>query len=117
MLDNGYPDDECDAELDSQADYHLNLSLELDEFEDYLVVKREDLTATNKLVDLLSKLEATEGKLPPLQCGPFSGTEKDKFAFSKFLIQFENVIGHTRSLADSAKLSYLISYLKDMLSN
>ena len=96
-----------DAELDSQADY-LNLSLELDEFEDYLVVKREDLTATNKLVDLLSKLEATEGKLPPLQCG----TEKDKFAFSNFLIQFENVIGHKKSLADSAKLSYLINYLK-----
>ena len=112
MLDNGYLDDECDAELDSQADYHLNLSLELDEFEDYLVVKREDLTATNKLVDLLSKLEATEGKLPPLQCGTFSSTEKDKFAFSNFLIQFENVIGHKKSLADSAKLSYLISYLK-----
>ena len=28
------------------------------------------------------------------------------------MIQFENVIGHKKSLADSAKLSYLISYLK-----
>ena len=59
MLDNGYLDKECDAELNSQANYHLNLSLELDEFEDYLVVKREDLTATNKLVYLLSKLDGS----------------------------------------------------------
>ena len=60
----------------------------------------------------MSKFDTSEGKPPPLQCGTFSGTKKDKFAFSNFLIQFENVIGHRKNLSNSAKLSDLLSYLK-----
>ena len=112
MLENPYPASECETELDGQADYHLNLSLALDEFETYLIVKKDDLTTANKLVDIMSKFDTSEGKPPPLQCGTFSGTEKDKFAFSNFLIQFENVIGHKKNLSDSAKQSYLLSYLR-----
>ena len=53
-----------------------------------------------------------DGKPPPLTCGSFSCKEKDKFAFHNFLNQFNNVIGSKKHFSDSARMSYLIGYLK-----
>ena len=98
-----------DSELDAQAEYHLNISLDLDQFESYLISQPEP---PSKIIDILSKMDNSEGKPPPLQCGTFSGEEKDKFAFYNFLTQFKNVIGSRANLTNSAKLSYLIGYLQ-----
>ena len=76
--------EEFDQELDKQAEYHLEISLALDNFEDLMIVKKEELPSTDKLIHVLSKLDTSEGKPPPLQCGTFSGSEKVKFAFSQF---------------------------------
>ena len=98
-----------DTELDAQAEYHLNISLSLDQFEPFLISNPETPV---KFADILSKIDNSEGKPPPLQCGTFSGEEKDKFAFYNFLTQFKNVIGSRANLTNSAKLSYLIGYLQ-----
>ena len=103
------------VELDSQADYNIQIGLQLDEFEEYI---SESSSASGnisaeKVLDMMSKLNMSEGKPPPLECGTFSGKEKDKFAFNNFLNQFNNVIGSRKNLSDSAKQTYLYGYLRD----
>ena len=103
-------------ELDYQANYNINLDLNLDEYEDFLVESNDKegsiAVSTKVLTDLLS-----DGKPPPLTCGTFNGKEKDKFAFPNFIQQFENVIGSKKHLSDSAKFPYLLGYLRVMLSS
>ena len=48
-----------------------------------------------------------------LQCGTFSGKEKDKLAFNGFINQFNTVIGSKKSLSNASKLAYLVGYLRD----
>lgn len=51
---------------------------------------------------------------PRLQCKTFSGTDlQDKFSFKNFLSQFDNVIDSIPNITDSAKLTYLRSFLSD----
>ena len=56
-------------------------------------------------------IEVFEGKPPVLECGTFSGKEKDKFAFHRFMSQFNNAIGSRKQLSNSAKQFYIYGYL------
>ena len=106
--------DKYNEELDNQSDYTVNVNLELDEFESYLLSNPTSPDESiNKLTSVMSSLVQSEGKPPPLNCGKFSGREKDKFAFHNFLTQFENIIGSRKNFSDSVKLTYLFSYLED----
>ena len=105
------------SELDSQAEYSIEVSLELDKYEDYINKPPTPTPTSNlsaeKVLDLMTKMNMSEGKPPPLECGTFTGKEKDKFAFNTFLNQFNNVIESRKYLSDSAKLTYLLGYLRD----
>ena len=102
-------------ELDNQAEYLLEIGLELDQYEEITsnISGSSGNVSTDKLLDVVSRLNLSDGKPPPLECGTFSGKEEDKFAFHTFLNQFNNVIGSRKNLSDSAKQTYLYGYLRD----
>ena len=110
LLDKEY----FNNELNSQAEYLIEIDLALDQYEQILI---SDVpvgnSSTDKLIEVMNRLNFNEGKPPPLECGTFSGKEKDKFAFHTFLTQFDNVIGSRKNLSDSVKQTYLYGYLKD----
>ena len=101
-------------ELDSQAMYSVDVGIELDKYYNILSsnIPTSD-SSTDKLLEVLNRLNFNEGKPPPLECGTFTGKEKDKFAFHSFLTQFNNVIGSRKNLSDATKQTYLYGYLKD----
>ena len=104
----------CNAELDEQASYIMQLGLDLDKYEDYLVgTSASSNISAKRVLDMMSKLNMSDAKPPSLGCGTFTGRERDKFAFTTFLDQFNNVIGSRRNLSDSSKLAYLVGYLRD----
>ena len=102
-------------ELDNQAEYLLEIGLELDQYEEITsnISGSSGNVSTDKLLDVVSRLNFSDGKPLPLECGTFSGKEEDKFAFHTFLNQFNNVIGSRKNLSDSAKQTYLYGYLRD----
>ena len=102
-------------ELDSQAEYNIQVGMDIDFYEDYLNKSSgtSGSVSAEKVLEIVSKLNMSDGKPPPLECGIFTGKEKDKFAFTTFLNQFNNVIGSRKNLTDSAKLTYLLGYLRD----
>ena len=95
-------------ELNSQAKYNINNLVIIDTYEDYLTSENTKASAVIPVNEILS-----DGKPSPLTCGTFNGKEKEKLAFHNFLNQFNNVIDSKKHLSESAKLSYLIGYLKD----
>ena len=95
-------------ELDTQAEYDINNLIILDTYEDYLTSENTKASAVKPINEILS-----DGKPPPLTWGTFNGKEKDKSGFQNFLNQFNNVIDSKKHLSESAKLSYLIGYLRD----
>ncbi|KAF2349956.1 Protein of unknown function DUF1759, partial [Trinorchestia longiramus] len=50
-------------------------------------------------------------KLPQVKIESFKGDENDSLKFHNFITTFQDVIGHRRNLAKSAKLTYLRGYL------
>ena len=102
-------------ELDNQVEYLLEIGLELDQYEEITsnISGSSGNVSTDKLLEVVSRLNLSDGKPPPLECGTFSGKEEDKFAFHTFLNQFDNVIGSRKNLSDSAKQTYLYGYLRD----
>ena len=102
-------------ELDNQAEYLLEIGLELDQYEEITsnISGSSGNVSTDKLLDIESRLNFSDGKPLPLECGTFSGKEEDKFPFHTFLNQFNNVIGSRKNLSDSAKRTYLYGYLRD----
>ena len=110
QTDLGNKDEEnFNFELDSQAEYSVNILIDLDLYEDYLIENKDK--SPNIITSSISEI-LSDGKPPPLLCGTFSGTERDKFAFPNFMNQFSNIIGSKKNLTESAKLSYLLGYLK-----
>ena len=105
----------ADKELDDQANYNITIGLEMDKYEEFLSNKSPPSSgiSADKVIEMMSKLNMTEAKPPPLECGTFTGKEKDKFAFNTFLNQFNNVIASRKNLSDSAKQTYLYGYLRD----
>ena len=94
----------CNAELDEQAAYIMQLGLDLDKYEEYLIgTSASSNISTERVLDMMSKLNMRDVKPPSLECGTFTGREKDKFAFNTFLNQFNNVIGSWKNMSDSAK--------------
>lgn len=79
----------------------------------YNINKQGDISRKFSADKISLAMNMNEGRLPPLECGTFSGNEKDKFTFITFLIQFSNVISCRKNLSDSAKPAYLISYLSN----
>ena len=110
-------DDEhyCHEELDNQAEYLIEIGLELDQYEEITsnISGSSGNVSTDKLLDIMFRLNFSDGKPPPLECGIFSGKEEDKFTFHSFLNQFNDVIGSRKNLSDSAKQTYLYGYLRD----
>ena len=95
-------------ELDNQAQYVIDTGISLDKYEEYVITSgAKGMISAEKVVDMMSKLNLNEGKPPPLECGTFSGKEKDKFAFNTFLNQFNNIRGYKKNLSDSGKQTYL----------
>ena len=93
----------------------LEIGLELDQYEEITsnISGSSGNVSTDKLSDVVSRLNLSDGKPPPLECGTFSGKEEDKFAFHTFLNQLNNVIGSRKNLSGSAKQTYLYGYLRD----
>ena len=58
------------AELDDQAEYDINVAIDLDEYEDYLVQKKDesDSITVKDFPECMS-----DGKPPTLTCGSFNG--------------------------------------------
>ena len=103
-------------ELDNQAEYLLEIGLELDQHEEITSnISGSGNVSTDKLLDVVSRLNFSDGKPPSLECGTFSGKEEDKFAFHTFLNQFDNVLGSRKNFSDSAKQTYPISTLPEHL--
>ena len=90
-------DDEhyCNDEFDNQAEYLLEIGLELDQYGEIIsdISGPSGNVSTDKLLDVVSRLNFSDGKPPPLECGTFSSKEEDKFTFQSFLNQCNNVIG------------------------
>ena len=99
----------------NKAEYLLEIGLELDQYEEITsnISRSSGNVSTDKLLDVVSRLNLSDGKPLPLECGTFLGKEEDKFAFHTFLNQFNNVIGSRKNLSDSAKQTYLYGYLRD----
>ena len=86
-------------ELEDQINYCLSIEIELDHYVEY----NQDVASgsgsahndvsSQDLMNLMSQMTVSEGRPPPLNCGIFTGKERDKFAFNTFLNQFNNVIG------------------------
>ena len=101
--------DTYNAEIDNQAEYTIQVGINLDEFETHLVpMNNNSRNSNNEKVSI----EIFEGKPPALECGIFSGKERDEFAFHRFMSQFNNVIGLRKQLSNSAKQSYFYGYLQ-----
>ena len=105
----------ADEEIDAQATYNIQKGMEMDKYEKFLATPSNPsgTISTDKVIDMLSNVNMSEGKPPPLDCGSFTGKEKDKFAFNSFLNQFENIIGNRKNLSNSTKQTYLYGYLRD----
>ena len=88
-------------ELDGQADYTMMVSQQLKNL--------EPIIAPPKV-----PVDKTEVKLflPNINCPTFSGEGNFHTEYYSFKNQFMNVIGFRTNLADSTKLTYLLSYLK-----
>ena len=104
----------CKEELANQAKHLMLTRKRMDQFADVLSPPPSGgASAADKMLDLMAKMNVSEGKPPPLECGTFNGKEKDKFAFNAFLNQFNNVIGSRKHLSDAVKQTYLYGYLRD----
>lgn len=77
---------------------------------DYTLDVKRKLNASNSLTTN-SSVRRPEVKLPALKCAVFRGEGASSLEYSNFLQQFQNVIGSRGCLADSAKLTYLKTYL------
>ena len=100
-----------EKELEEQVMYGSQLNLELNKFKGFLV--EESQSTDGSLAELAVQMRLNETKPPPLQCGNFSGREKDKLAFNCFINQFNAVIGDKKNLSNASKLAYLVGYLRD----
>ena len=108
------------SEVEDQIKYDVDIEIELDL---YAVTNQnqasglsgvaQSYVTSQDLINLMSQMSVGEGRPPPLNCGTFTGKEKDKFAFNTFLNQFNNVIGSRKQLTDATKLAYLVGYLRD----
>ena len=92
-----------EKELNSQTAYALNIETKLVELRTYIKINTEGRPVNTTVC---------ETKLPNLQCVVFSGENTNSSDFVAFITQFKNVVGCRTNLSNSAKLTYLISYLK-----
>ena len=104
------------SEVEDQIKYDVDIEIELDL---YAVTNQnqasglsgvaQSYVTSQDLINLMSQMSVGEGRPPPLNCGTFTGKEKDKFAFNTFLNQFNNVIGSRKQLTDATKLASWLS--------
>jgi Ni,Fe-hydrogenase III large subunit len=92
-----------EKEFNSQTAYALNIETKLVELRTYIKINTEGRPVNTTVC---------ETKLPNLQCVVFSGENTNSSDFVAFITQFKNVVGCRTNLSNSAKLTYLISYLK-----
>ena len=93
----------CQSELEEQIEYISKVDQELSQYEEEQPSGATGELNNTTLVDLMGQMSLGESRPPPLTCGTFSGKEKDKFAFSTFLSQFNNVIGSRKNLSNASK--------------
>ena len=83
--------------MEDQIKYTSQVDLEMSQYEEEPVQEQPSLAQSElnntTLAELLGQMSLGESRPPPLTCGTFTGKEKDKFAFSTFLNQFNNVTG------------------------
>ena len=112
-LCNVEQEDILTSEINAQTSYHTHILAVLSTFKtEFEREANSTLLSANTTVTAEDKTAVFEVRPPPLQCGNFSGDEVDKFAFSNFLHQFNNVIDCKKSLSNSAKLAHLRGYLR-----
>ena len=109
-----FSDEFVEIELDDQDDYFFSTDHALNKIEvPFIAVSGNDSQDLNKsFKEVMSNINMSETRPPPLQCGTFEGGAGDSLAFKAFLYQFQNVIGCKKNLADSSKLAYLRGYLR-----
>lgn len=107
-------DEDMLKEIDSQTAYHCQVISTISSIENTLndVNNVTVNSSVNASVREPMNVSLSDVRPPVLQCSNFSGEEEDKFAFSNFLTQFKNIIDCKVHLSKSAKLSYLIGYLR-----
>ena len=99
-----------DREIDKQSEYFLDI-------QSFIVSHEPPNPTTSTRLDaedvqaLAQCLPKSDARLPPMQCGNFSGND-DKLDFRSFFVQFKNLIDAKRDLTPAAKLSYLRGYLR-----
>ena len=93
----------CGIELDSQSNYHLEITNQL------ATLKQAICTTAVTPVPNLPDINL---KLPELKCDTFSGEGSDELQFHSFITKFQSVIGYRTNLADATKLNYLKTYLR-----
>ena len=79
------------SEVEDQIKYDVDIEIELDQ---YAVTNQNQASGmsgvaqsnvtSQDLINLMSQMSVGEGRPPPLNCGTFTGKEKDKFAFNTF---------------------------------
>lgn len=94
-------------EFDSQTEYQLDVKSNL------LVYKP---LVNNPVPHTTSVVTNCDLKLPELKCDTFSGEGSTQLDFHSFISQFNNVVGRRVNLTNSAKFTYLKSYLKGYAS-
>jgi len=94
--------EEFQTEIDRATNYHLEQSAKLNELR-----KMYSCAPTARV----SPAAPNELKLPNLKCSSFSGDDADALKFHDFITQFKNVVDYRSNLCNSAKMTYLKSYL------
>lgn len=101
LLESESEDINVDGEADAQSNYSTDIELKLR--------KLEDGESERKITVARPALQ--EVRLPELKCELFSGEGICHMKYFTFFTKFGNLIGNRPNLSNSAKLTYLKSYL------
>ena len=100
-------DEACEREIDSQTDYFTEISSRIASLcSTEVKTERAELQASGNV-----KL-----RLPELSCDTFTGEGTSHLEYHSFISCFNNVVGSSKNISGSTKLSYLKNYLKGYAS-
>ena len=102
--------DNVHAELESQTEYRLNVSVKISQLRGMLQVPA--IAPPIPSHENQNSHANFDLKLPVLSCGTFSGEGSNSNEFHTFITSFNNIIGNRTNINNSTKLTYLKTYLR-----